>query len=257
MKFIYQRTVAYQHVGQNLQMRTDAMVRLMQAAGIGHSDKVGFGIDKLFKKQLGWMLFRTIVRIEQFPKYGQSFRIETWLNRYSRYKAYRCFRFFCDDRVVGEAVSLYFFFNMATRQFEHVTPALVDAYKPEPDEVTCQNIDTWKPASDWQPERQAPFSIRYADLDTNGHVNHTVYFAFLETALFAQLKGPIPPVEIRVQFSKEIGQGIRNCQVSLGRYPSSTGGYGFTLHNDQRVFTQGDIEPIYSTLRRETKRCSN
>ncbi len=240
MKFTYHRTIAYQHVGQNLRLRTDALVRLMQAAGISHSDKVGFGIDKLFEKQLGWMLFRTVVRIERFPRYGQSFKIETWINRYSRYKAYRCFRFFCDDRVVGEAVALYFFFNMATRQFEHVTPTLIEAYSTEPDTVACQNIDTWKPATDWPPAQKSPFSIRYADLDTNGHVNHTVYFAFLETALVAYLKGPIPPMEIRVQFSKEIGPGVRNCEVCLGPYPL-TGGCGFTIQNDQQIFTQGDL----------------
>ena len=240
MKFAYHRTIAYQHVGQNLRIRIDALVRLMQAAAIDHSDRAGFGIDRLLEERLGWMLFRTVVRIDQFPQYGRSFRIETWLNRYSRYKAYRCFRFFCDDQIVGEGMALYFFFNMGSQQFEHIPQTLLEAYTTEPDTVLCRDIDQWKPVKDWRPTQKSPFSIRYADLDTNGHVNHTVYFAFLETALVARFQQPLPPMEIRVQFSKEIGPAISNCQVGLGPQMQNDG-YCFSIYNDQQIFTQGDL----------------
>ena len=78
-------------------------------------------------------------------------------------------------------------------------------------------------------------SVRYSDVDGNGHVNNTAYFDYLQTTL-ARSGGSPRPSRIEIQFLKEIPPTAETVSVALETRGQAI---AFGLSGPEGLFAQG------------------
>ena len=95
-----------------------------------------------------------------------------------------------------------------------------------------------------------PVSVRYSDVDGNGHVNNTAYFDLLQTAL-ARNGFPTRPQIVEIQFLKEIPPEAESVDVRLeARGPA----IAFSMAGPDALFAQGLVSrPRSGATPRQTR----
>lgn len=148
--------------------------QLLRCASL-HAGAHGFGFDEMMRSRHVWVLSRLVVELDDMPRTGEHYTIETWVS-----KVYRQFtdRFFSltgnEGRVYGYACSVW---------------ALIDVDSREPADLAAlsqggalfavdgRGIPVKGPGrirvKSGEPVRS--LSACYSDLDINGHVNSIRY----------------------------------------------------------------------------------
>ena len=167
-------------VHPNGKIRLTSLADLLQEIAWLHADSGDFGRNLLETKQM-WALSRLDIRVEKFPKWGDSLQIFTGGRGADKLFAFREFMVWdSNQQVLARGMSSWLLLNTETKRIqrpEQVLPlALFDPTK--------------KPA--WQPDKiqvsgelvfQEEIRVRNSDLDLYQHVNNTSYIRWVENTL--------------------------------------------------------------------------
>jgi acyl-ACP thioesterase len=240
MKAVYPRTVGYAEVDPNFNLKPGALVNLLQAAAIFHSEKIGFGIRALRRQSLGWVLNRLALDIQRVPAYGERLEIVTWFRGAKRFRAYRDFEIYAGPARIAAATSLWLFCDVGTKKLSRISEEMITAYTVETDRVFARDLDRWEADCAFAPALAVPLTTRASDFDPNGHVNNAVYFDYLQTLLY-RAQGPgFYPRGLAIQFSREID--ARTTALTAG-LSLTAGALLFKLFEADAVFAAGGIYP--------------
>jgi acyl-ACP thioesterase len=154
------------------------------------------------------------VAVHRYPRYEEALRVNTWSSGIRAFKGYRDFRAYCGGELIVSASSVWLYFNIAAKAICRVPREIAAGFPSHKDSVFCPELEklTLEPPAGGSIGRE--ISVRYSDFDSNDHVNNTVYFDYLQTALVAGGFSPRPR-DLQIQFLREITPGIEQVKVSL------------------------------------------
>ena len=155
---------------------------LLQAA-VNHAEHLGFGFTNTSKEDLSWVLFRINIQISRLPSWKENYTVITWPSRVGALTAFREFEVVDKEGTpLAAATSEWSVINLKTRRprrmsslphlFDHLTERIV--------------LDRPFFKLDPKTEFEELFSVtvRYSDLDMNGHANAGKYFEWLSDAIY-------------------------------------------------------------------------
>lgn len=147
---------------------------LLRCASL-HAGSCGFGYKEMAELRHAWVLSRLVVEIEDMPRTGEKYTIETWVSKVYRQFTDRLFAITGEGgRVYGHAYSTWALIDMGSRlpmdlsqlPDEGFTAAIAGREIPikGPGRIRVKST---------VPARNIP--THYSDLDINGHVNSIRY----------------------------------------------------------------------------------
>lgn len=154
-----------------------SLVDYMCDAATRQSEELGIGIDYLMENNLGWVLYKWNINIDEYPKYGDKIIIRTWPYSFRKFYAYRKFEILdCNMNLIGNADTIWFLLNTERRRPVRVNEKIYTTYGVELDNEKSIEIDALSAPNKIDYEKI--FNVRYSDIDTNNHVNNSKYIAW-------------------------------------------------------------------------------
>lgn len=151
---------------------------LLRCASL-HAGSHGFGFDDMIKTDHVWVLSRLVVELDEMPRTGERYAIDTWVSALYRQFTDRLFAITGEaGRVYGYGHSIWALINLTTRQPMDLAGlpdggfagAVVERGVPiaGPGRIRVKNAAPC-----------ATHTARYSDLDINGHVNSIRYIQMM------------------------------------------------------------------------------
>lgn len=205
-KFKQQFRVNYYEINTYREATPNTILNYLEEAAVSHSESVGYGIDSLLERNLGWVLNRWHLIMERYPIWGENIIIETWPSNFQRFYATR--QFFIkdnDNNILGRASSLWIFLDIVKKRPKRIPTEFGDAYGMDP----LRAMDD--PFSDFSfldnPTYNKEFQIRKSDIDTNNHVNNGKYVDWILETIPLDLYNTHSLYELEVVYKNEIKYG--------------------------------------------------
>lgn len=145
-----------------------------------HATEHGFGYTQMIAVHHAWVLSRLVIEMDSLPATGDSFAIETWVDRLYRQFTDRHFSIFRPDGTAyGHATSIWALIDTSTRQPADLTRlpdgGFTSALIPDrPAPIRGMGKIRMK-----NPQPVMTHRAAFTDLDLNGHVNSVRYIELL------------------------------------------------------------------------------
>lgn len=169
--------------------RPAAFLSFFQDLATEHSEIFHTDWHNLFREYHAiWMLVRVWYQIRRPLNMGEELTIRTWQRGTGGLIVYRDFDLYVGEEQVGEAVSAWVVADAETRKM--LRPGSLErlAAAPVPEQVKEKQLKLIRTPKN----RKLVYTrtVRYSDLDQNGHMNNTKYADVLMDALsVADMKG--------------------------------------------------------------------
>ncbi|PTY05118.1 hypothetical protein DB347_16710 [Opitutaceae bacterium EW11] len=234
-KFILNTAVDYADVDRDEYLLLSGVFKHLQEVAIVHANQYDTGTRVMGSRGESWVLNRIDVAIRRYPRYEDALRIETWSSGVNGFRGYREFRVFSRDELIVSGSSLWLYVNLATKTLVRVPDEVATGFPTLTEPVHQSALERMSAPAPEKPVHLLPVTLRYADVDANGHVNNTAYFEYLQTAL-ARSQLPARPSSVQVKFAKEIPPDTASVEVAL---EPRDGGVVFGIRSDGVVHAQG------------------
>ena len=141
---------------------------MLDIAGL-HANEIAWGIDKLQRGGLTWVVAGMKFIIHRMPKIDSRFKIDTHVSAYSRISTQRDFVAYDDEGKIAEASTEWLIINMENRR-----PVFINDFVPRLEEICIKegalpkfkHLRQSKAAVSSEYERR----ILYSDIDINRHL---------------------------------------------------------------------------------------
>jgi acyl-CoA thioesterase FadM len=216
MEPVFEHTfqVRYHELDNHGNVQPVTLLDWMQDVAGMHARKLGVSVVDLRKQGLTWVISRIHLVIERYPRAAHSVLIRTWPA--SREGLFSCREFELtgdQGEVVGLATTSWAVVNIATRRPVRLNGHLPD-YPLLPRRALADDFASLPqlPAAAMQ---ELNFRVLRSDLDTNQHVNNTVYAGWaLEAVPDEVASGCLTELEIAFRAEALYGDSvISRCAV--------------------------------------------
>jgi len=139
-----------------------------------HAEERGFGYSEMTARNKAWVLSRLIIEMFEYPEKDNELNAVTWVADANRLFTERCISFEkLDGKQIGFARTIWAAIDIETRRPTNVLEleGLLD-YKVE-QKIPVEGAKKIPPIKDMEPAGK--FTIRYSDIDINGHLNSMKY----------------------------------------------------------------------------------
>ena len=184
-----------------------SLLKYLGEMAILHSEAVDINMKDLKEENRGWMIYKWKVQMEDYPKAGEKFRIETWSSRLYKFYANREFTIYNkDDEVIGRASSLWLYVDMKRKMPVRIPKEFNEHYGLI-EEMNFEDFD--KLDTEVEMKKISSFHVRATDIDYNQHVNNASYFEWMLEALlqYKDISGNYFPHEFNIEYKKETMYG--------------------------------------------------
>ena len=150
----------------------------MQETAWHHADHLRLGYSDLADHQYFWVLSRLSVQMDEYPRWGDRIKINTWLTGTGRLFALRNFSIAnSEGDILGTAKSAWLVLDLKSRRPQRIEPIF---------EHIRHLFDHLPPAEEpeklpgpVQSKMEKSFKVRYSDIDMHHHVNNTKYMEWI------------------------------------------------------------------------------
>jgi medium-chain acyl-[acyl-carrier-protein] hydrolase len=214
LAFTTEFAVRYHELDNHGNIQPVTLLNWLQDAAGMHARRLGVSVIELRKLGLTWVLSRIHLQVECYPRADQIVQVRTWPA--SREGLFSSREFVLTDDQggqVGRASTSWAVVNVATRRpvrlNEHLPPYPLLPERALEDDFASLPVF---PASD---VRELDFRVQRSDLDSNQHVNNTVYAGWaLEAAPDEVAAGRLTELEIAFRAEALYGDSIvSRCSV--------------------------------------------
>lgn len=156
---------------------------------------------------VGWVVTQYHLQISALPKTGDQVQLKTRATSYNKYFAYREY-WLLDEagKQLAYGEGIWVTMSYATRKIATIPAEVMAPYQstqsvrlprlPRPDRLTeTADLPT------------KPYTVRYFDIDGNGHVNNAHYFDWMLDVLPADFLRDHQPADVRIRFENEVTYG--------------------------------------------------
>lgn len=153
-------------------LRPSMLLFYVQDAATSHCAGIGMDWDSMAAKGMFWAVTRTKVEIHRMPRHGETITVETWPMATTRVAYPRATAIYdAQGELLAKTVSLWVL--MDTEKRSMILPGKSGL------DFTGEDLGTeLKPPTGlplFQPQQESCRTVRYSDLDINGHLNNARY----------------------------------------------------------------------------------
>ena len=206
MEPIYQQEF---HVGDGAvdrfgRLKPSSLLTFIQEAACIHGAELGAGDAVLEEKNLFWAILRTRVQITRLPMLYETIRIETWPMPTTRVAYPRSMvAYDSEGRELFRGISLWVLMDRTSRSM--VLPGrsgLILSGTVRGNELPAPSSIIPKSLANI-----CPRTVRFTDLDRNGHMNNTRYFDWMADILPSAFHADHPIRELTICYLSEATEG--------------------------------------------------
>lgn len=178
MKPIYQQTFTLTDdcVDRYGRLKPSMLLYFVQEVAGIHGASLGVDYQTLAKRNLFWAILRTKIQITRLPCRGQTIRLETWPLPPTRVSYPRSvIAYDASGKELFRGISLWVLMDQTSRQM--VLPGksgITISGLLQGSELTAPGSLSPRTMANWDQR-----TVRYTDLDINGHMNNTRYFEWI------------------------------------------------------------------------------
>lgn len=156
-----------------------ALLNMLQDTAWSHASRIGHGHDESLARKTFWVLTRQHLVMDEWPAWGESLEIETWIRPITGAVAMRDFELKLGGRRIGEATTGWLLLDAESRRPLKDVPTL--GFEPRTEGVSALETPKIAPVEGAKP--MAKFHVRNSDIDMNDHVNNTRYAQWILDAM--------------------------------------------------------------------------
>jgi acyl-ACP thioesterase len=187
---------------------------LIETAG-NHAKHLGVSMTDLFAQGQTWVLSRLHLRVQRYPAWPTTIRVDTWPSGRQTLFALRDFRLTdTEGQEVGTATSSWMIIDVKRRRPVKIPEIYEDFINHEKGRALASDFARL-PALE-RPDVERQFTIRLSDLDINQHVNAVRYLdlALESVPLPIQHSAMLTDLEIDYRAESVYGDSVTaRCQV--------------------------------------------
>ena len=197
-------------------LKPSTVLYYAQEAAGGHCKLLKLDWDTLAKKDLFWAVIRQKVEILRLPVKGETITLETWPMPTTRSAFPRAtVAYDAEGNVLFRVIGLWVLMSLSQRTMVLPGKSGIELTG------TLRGTELAAPGSiaPMTMERQAMRTVRFSELDRNGHMNNTRYLDWLFDLLPAEFHREHPVKEFTVCYLSEAREGqeiVLNWQLSDG-----------------------------------------
>lgn len=182
---------------------------LQDVAGL-HARQLGISVVDLRKLGVTWVISRIHLAVKEYPRGDEDITIATWPSSRSGLFSCREFELYNRERkVIGCATTSWAVLDMASRR--PVNPdRILPRYPLDPVRAVQDDFESLPPFPEDDDYRHVSFRVLRSDLDSNHHVNNTVFAGWaLESAPDNVAAGML--TELEISYRAEVLYGDTVC----------------------------------------------
>ncbi|MEM7368809.1 MAG: acyl-ACP thioesterase domain-containing protein [Bacteroidota bacterium] len=230
-------TVRINEVDQNQNMTLSGLLQLMQETAWNNAEHLGASVYELQRHGISWVMARIKLDIFSYPRHRQQIQVETWPAGSQRSFVYRDYRVYdLEEHLMAQATSTWLVFDIHARKMTNIADFLLEKIVPPPKRIPLERASGRLKLPD-QDTGGVDISIRWHDLDPNGHVNNGQYLQWVIEALPNQLNSEQLVRTIDLQIRTECGAGEQILSVAQPTDPS-TFIHGLWRQSDNKLIAQ-------------------
>lgn len=179
MESIYENyfTVGYGDININtLEISDLGLLKIFQEMACSHASIFGYGLNDIPNTHLTWLVLGWKFKIIKRPVYTQKILVKTWPRKSVKSIYYRDFELFSES---GEklcvATSKWVLVNTDTHALVSQNEDIFKKFAPNPVTVLSDEIKKIPVPDTFQ--NSVEYKILRRDIDTNDHVNNTIYLS--------------------------------------------------------------------------------
>ena len=200
--------IHYYEIDIKKRARISKLMNFFYDTAIFQSEKACLDLDTLEGRNLTWVLYQWDIKILDYPVYRDLIEVKTTPTGFNGFYAYRKYNIFnSSGKEISKAESVWFLIDTVKKRPTKVPSDMYEAYGITSEESEFFDIIKIKP-----PERQDSsyeFTVKYNDIDTNGHVNNTRYIDWALDLLPLDFFQDYTLKNLKVTYKKEAKEGER------------------------------------------------
>lgn len=162
-------------VGPDRRLRLSNQLKLQQEVGELHLSAGGLGYDELYRHGMAFVLTRLHTVIHRAPLLGENVRLQTWHRDSKGAQFFRCYQFLDgEDRLLIDSVTAFALVDVKDHKL--LRPGVFEQFGlyEQPDRRgSCADPAKLRPPAELAAVGER--TVRWSDIDCNGHLNNTVY----------------------------------------------------------------------------------
>jgi acyl-ACP thioesterase len=237
MKYSLKKEINYFEIDPHFRLKLGSLVKLLQEAAIAHSESVGRGAQNLIDRGVAWVLNKMGIDIIRYPRYKEKLEIVTWSTGLRGLKAFREFEVYAESEKIATASSSWFLIDIAHKKIKRVPPEIIDVYTTDKSIALKRDLADWSAETNFAAENEVKITTRSSDCDSNGHVNNSVYFEYLETLLSKVFGDAVQVRSLNIYFAKEINREVEWVTAGLKKGNLNL----YKIHDENQLFACGDL----------------
>jgi len=166
-------------------VKLSALLRMVHIAADANATELGIGFEKMSALNMSFILQRFGLTTARMPAYGETVTIRTWADSVARGTFIRKGDMFDENaKKIMEWASLWILFDIAERKILKPSALPVELPKCLDHGVQTTPEKIIMPENFSQKISEHTHIVRYADVDTNKHMNNSIYGDLIGNALY-------------------------------------------------------------------------
>lgn len=205
-KFTKNYEIHYYEVDSNLRCKLSSIIEFIGDVGTHQSEELGGGMKYCMDNKCAWVFYQDDIKMYRYPMFGETISITTEPVGFKKFYGLRKYTIKdSEHKVIGEALALFFLINIEKRRPMRIQKEQYDFYGVDGDVDYDIGLEKLQPVQETQYTKN--FNIRYADIDSNRHVNNVKYIEWAIEAVPMEVIEEYEVKRIKVTFEKECKYG--------------------------------------------------
>lgn len=204
--YVKSYTIDTTHVDQMNNLRPSVLMSFFQDMATDHAEIMGLTRDYLVENHNAcWIVVRNWYSLKKPLKVNEVLTIKTWHRGAAPLIVYRDFDLYVGEELVGEAVAAWVVADVVSRKM--LRPRDVEGIVNSPVPETVKTVQLRPIRRPGELETVYARTVRYSDLDVNGHMNNTKYADLILDAFTPEEMNGKFIAEMQLNYSQECKWG--------------------------------------------------
>jgi len=163
------------HADHTRRMNLSSLAKFLQETAGEHAEDLGVGFTKFKEMNIAWVLYKQVIKITEWPLWGDEIVLKTWPSAVDKLMCYREFEIYSsEEKLIGKVSTSWIVINLENRRPLR-TSKYYDLPQTEWKDVNFPELIKSKLTTDKESELIREYKVRLQDIDVNNHVNNTRY----------------------------------------------------------------------------------
>ena len=204
-------------------VKLSAILRMVHIAAEVNANDLGLGFETLQPLNISFVIQRFGLKIARMPAYNETVTIRTWPAEMARGTFIRKGDMHdAEGQKIMEWASLWILFDIGERKIikPQALPKEIEITTGVDVDVKPQKVP---PAGEGVPFHEHIHTVRYADVDTNIHMNNSIYGDLIGNAVFTAVEEAPDWKEVQINY---LGETQFGDEIKITAYKD---GEGYTV----------------------------